>query len=243
VGQRKPVLPALLGAAVAVVCMLCIAAQSRAAEFSDFISVKDPVDTSELKNSIFGFYGRLSTTNLGSTLFFNEFPLFTDAITGQRYDNFIAGLTYQRDFFRYQGLVIAAEVGIADRFGHYKDCCVPSAPTVYSSSYINSGEGWFGAAVRYESIILFNTLRMVPGITFGFSAVTSAIGTEYDREQALNGDATFLGYLGIDLNFSLVSLPEWELVIEEHHRSGANKLLGHMMEGYNANVAGLRYRF
>ena len=234
---------ALSGAAAVVLCVVCTPGQSHAAEFSDFISVKDPVNTSALKNSIFGFYGRLSTTNLGSTLVFNEFPVFTNAITGQRYDNFIAGLTYQHDFFRYRGLVIAGEVGIADRFGHYKDCCTPSSPTVYSSNDINSGEGWIGAAFRYESIILFNTLRVVPGMTFGFSAVTSAIGTEYDRQQALNGDATLLGYLGIDVNFSLVELPQWELVIEEHHRSGANKLFGHMMEGYNANVGGLRYRF
>ena len=57
------------------------------------------------------------------------------------------------------------------------------------------------------------------------------------------GNATFLGYLGFDVAFSLVGLPEWELVIEEHHRSGAHQLFGHLYEGYNANVVGLRYRF
>jgi hypothetical protein len=242
-GQSKVwcIFSALLSAGIAVMCMFCITA-SRAAEFSDFISVKDPVDTSALSNSIVGFYGRLSTTNLGSTFFFNTVPLFTTAITGQRYDNFIAGLTYQRDFLRYQGLVIAAEVGVADRFGHYKNCCAPDL-VVYSSSYVDSGEFWFGPSLRYESIILFNTLRVVPGFTFGFSAVTNSIGTEHDRELDLGGNATLLGYLGFDLNFSLVDLPQWEFVLEEHHRSGANKLLGHMMEGYNANVAGVRYRF
>jgi len=101
----------------------------------------------------------------------------------------------------------------------------------------------FGPAFRYESVVLFNELRVVPGITAGFSTVTNSIGAEEGHVNFYNGNATFLGYLGFGVGFSLVSAPALELVIEEHHRSGADGLLGHIHEGYNANVVGLRYRF
>jgi hypothetical protein len=215
----------------------------RAADWSDIISFNDPTNGAARQNSILLFYGRLSTTNLGSTLVFNEFPLGTTAITGQKYDNFIAGGAYQRDVFRYGGAVIAGEIGIADRFGHYQDCCIPSSPTIYVAHDVNSGEIWAGPAFRYESIVLFNQLRVIPGVTGGLSAVTSSIGTELDRVQSRNGDGTLLFYLGLEVAFSFVELPALEFVVEDHHRSGAQNTLGHMAEGYNANVMGFRYRF
>jgi hypothetical protein len=239
-----PAWRALLSAKMVALFVACMAARCHAADISDFISFNDPTDGASRLNSVFVFYGRLSTTNLGSTLFFNELPLFTNGITGQRYDNFIAGASYQRDVYRLGGFVFSGEVGIADRFGHYKDCCVPSAPSIYTSGTLNSFEFWAGPAFHYDAIMLFQTVLVTPGITGGLSAVTSSIGTEYDRETTdVGGNATLLFYLGVDLGFSLVSFPQLELVIEAHHRSGANKLLGHMEEGYNANVAGLRYRF
>jgi hypothetical protein len=241
--ERRSILGLSLCAVAAALVAACIAVPCHAADFSDFVSLNDPSDGASRQNSLFVFYGRMSTTNLGSTLFFNSVPLFTDAITGQKYDNFIAGAAYQRDFYRIDGFVIAAEIGIADRFGHYIDCCEPSSPTVYTSTIVNSGELWLGPAFRYESIVLFNELRVIPGFTVGFSAVTNSIGTELDREQSENGNATLLGYLGVEVAFSLMNFPALEFVIREHHRSGMNKLLGNMMEGYNANVAGFRYRF
>jgi hypothetical protein len=226
-----------------VLFAVCIAMQCRAADFSDIVSLKDPTNGASRQNSILLFYGRLSTTNLGSTLVYNEFPVGTTAITGQKYDNFIAGGAYQRDVFRYGGAVIAGEIGIADRFGHYQDCCIPSSPTVYVSHDINSGEIWAGPAFRYESIVFFNQLRVIPGVTGGLSAVTNSIGTELDREQSRNGNASVLFYLGLEVAFSFVEFPALEFVVQEHHRSGAQNTLGHMAEGYNANVFGLRYRF
>lgn len=230
------------GVAVALVAV-CMAMPCHAADFSDIISFNDPTNGASRPNSVLLFYGRMSTTNLGSTLVFNEFPLGTHAITGAKYDNFIAGGAYQRDVFRYGGGVIAAEIGIADRFGHYQDCCIPSAPTVYVSRDVNSGEFWAGPAFRYESILLFDQLRINPGITFGLSAVTNSIGTELGREQSENGHAALLGYLGFEVAFSLVQYPALEFVVREHHRSGAAGTFGHMAEGYNANVFGFRYRF
>src|SRR3954451_23511435 len=71
-------------------------------------------------DSIFVFAGALSTSSLGSTLKFN-----LDQPAGSlNYDNFIAGAAYNRNFY-YLGLgfVLGAEIGVADRFGHYVICC------------------------------------------------------------------------------------------------------------------------
>ena len=80
--------------------------------------------------------------------------------------------------------MIAGEIGIADRFGHYAVCCDASGPgqTVITSGIVNSGEFWFGPAIRYESLVLFDALRVIPGITVGFSATTNSIGKERQRE-------------------------------------------------------------
>jgi len=189
------------------------------------------------------FGGLMSTTNLASTLFFNTIPNFGMQPYHPHCDNYIVGATYQRDFIHFQGWAVAGEIGVADRFGHYSVCCSPLQATLTSSSVLTSGELWFGPAVRYDSFVLFKSLRIVPGFTAGFSLVTNSIGAEEGKVLFKPGNATFLGYLGFDVAFSLASLPEWELVIEEHHRSGAAGFFGHLHEGYNANVVGLRYLF
>ena len=219
----------------------CFTLQVHAAELSDIVSLNEPAPSQQ--NSLMLFGGMMSTSNLASTLFFNTIPNFGMQPNHPHYDNYIVGATYQRDFIHALGWAVAGEIGVADRFGHYAVCCSPLQATVTSSSVLNSGELWFGPAVRYDAFVLFKTLRIVPGFTAGFSLVTNSIGAEEGKVQFEPGNATFLGYLGFDVAFSLVGLPEWELVIEEHHRSGAHQLFGHLYEGYNANVVGLRYRF
>jgi hypothetical protein len=236
-------------AALAAGClgMPCYAADLSPADGPSVVSLRDPAFAATHPNSLLVFGGAMSTVNFGSTLFFDTFPVFTGSIGGRKYDNFIAGGAYQRDWYSFgSGFVIAGEIGIADRFGHYAVCCDPSGPgqTVLTSGIVNSGELWFGPAIRYESLVLFDALRVIPGITAGLSATTNSIGKERQRElTTAGGDARFLGYLGPEIAFSWVTAPQWELVIAMHHRSGANGTLGHLMEGYNANVAGLRYRF
>jgi hypothetical protein len=238
--QRRSAVHALLAVVAAALMLAGIAVQGHAADLPDWATfVEPPADTSHL-NYVFVFGGRMSTSNFGSTLVYNTFPVFTGALTPPNYDNYIVGGAYQRDFYRYGGIVIAGEVGIADRFGHYAECC---STIVMSSSMLNSGEFWFGPNFRYDAIVLFNRLRVVPGMTFGFSLTTNSIGAEREREITEHGDARFLGYLGPEVAFSLVSAPQWELVLRMQHRSGADRTFGHLMEGYNANVAGLRYRF
>ena len=91
--------------------------------------------SAHLKQSVFGFAGRTNLGNLGSTVAYgigNPGTIF--------FDNYIVGGAYQRDFIQFSnGLLIGAEVGIADRFGTFEICC---DTVVRSSRVAHSAELW-----------------------------------------------------------------------------------------------------
>jgi hypothetical protein len=189
-----------------------------------------------LKQSVFGFAGRTDSGNLGSTFVYG-----LGAPERIFYDNYILGGAYQRDFFQFNsGLLIGAEVGLADRFGHYSICC---DTIVYSNSVVQSAEFWTGASFRSQGIALFDAVWISPGLVFGLSAISNPIGQEGEHQIAHQGSAKVLFYLGFDLAFALAKLPDTELVFRIQHRSGAYGTLGAMKEGNNANVVGIRQRF
>lgn len=185
------------------------------------VPLQKPTRTATPEDSIFFFAGRLSTSNMGSTATFNTVAVDT-TLVAPYYDNYIVGAAYQRRFRELgHGFVFGGEIGVADRFGHYAVCCTIQTET--TSGVRHSGEVWFGPTIRYESFVLFNQFRIIPGMTAGFSLTTNSIGIERGRELSGNGNARFLGYLATEL--------------------GALRLIGNMMEGYNANVVGVRYWF
>jgi len=189
-----------------------------------------------LKQSVFVFGGRTNSGNLGST-----FAYGIGAPGIKFYDNYIVGGAYQRDFFQFNsGLLIGAEVGLADRFGHYRICC---DTITYANSVIQSAELWGGVSFRHQGIALFDTVQISPGFVFGLSAISSPIGQEGLHQIDHQGSAKVLFYLGFDLAFALANLPNTELVFRIQHRSGAYGTLGAMKEGNNANVIGIRQRF
>lgn len=193
-------------------------------------------DKPVLKQSVFLFGGRTNSGNLGDTF---AFGVGAPAI--QFYDNYIVGGAYQRDLLQFNsGLLIGAEVGLANRFGHYRMCC---DAITYSQGMVQSLEMWGGASFRFDGIALFDTVRIAPGFVFGLSAVSSPIGQEALHQIDHQGSAKVLFYLGFDLTFSLANLPNTELVFRIHHRSGGYGTLGGMKEGNNANVIGIRQRF
>ena len=189
-----------------------------------------------LKQSVFGFAGRMDSGNLGSTFLYGY-----GAPERIFYDNYIIGGAYQRDFFQFNsGLLIGAEVGLADRFGHYSICC---DTIVYSNSMVQSAELWAGASFRTNGIALFDAVKVSPGFVFGLSFISNPIGQEGEHQIVHHGSAKMLFYLGFDLAFALASLPDTELVFRIQHRSGAYGTLGAMKEGNNANIVGIRQRF
>jgi hypothetical protein len=89
--------------------------------------------------------------------------------------------------------VLGAEVGLADRFGMG-----------------TSVEVWAGPKVIYTGLVLFDSVRIAPGLTFGLSAVTKPVGIEATRQAAVGGNATLLGYLGPELATSFLRFfPIW----------------------------------
>ena len=189
-----------------------------------------------LKQSAFGFVGRTNSGNLGSTFLYG-----LGAPESIFYDNYIVGGAYQRDFFQFNsGLLVGAEVGLADRFGHYSVCC---DTIVYSNSVVQSAEFWAGASFRTNGIALFDAVQVSPGLVFGLSLISNPIGQEGEHQIAHQGSAKMLFYLGFDLAFALTKMPDTELVFRIQHRSGAYGTLGAMKEGNNANVIGIRQRF
>ena len=189
-----------------------------------------------LKQSVFGFAGRTNSGNLRNTFVFG-----VGAPQSIFYDNYIVGGAYQRDFVQFNsGIMIGAEVGLADRFGTYKVCC---DTLTYSNGVTHSAELWGGVSFRHQGFALFDAVRISPGFVFGLSAVSSPIGQEGLHQVYLRGNAAVLFYLGFDLSLALTSLPDTELVFRIHHRSGAYGTLGGMKEGNNANVIGIRQRF
>jgi hypothetical protein len=189
-----------------------------------------------LKQSVFGFAGRTNSGNLGSTFMYG-----VGAPGTIFYDNYIVGGAYQRDFFQFNsGLLIGAEVGLADRFGHYSICCDTIA---YSNSVTQSVELWGGVSFRHQGVALFDTVRISPGFVFGLSVISSPIGQEGLHQIDHLGSAKVLFYLGFDLAFALANYPNTELVFRIQHRSGAYGTLGAIKEGNNANVVGIRQRF
>src|SRR5215475_6129652 len=96
--------------------------------------------------------------------------------TAPHESNYIAGGAYERDFFQRWGFALGTEIGAAERFGMSK-----------------SFEAWAGLNVRYTAFVFLNTVRIIPGLTFGFSAITKPVGIEAEREAEVQGNARLLG--------------------------------------------------
>jgi hypothetical protein len=192
-------------------------------------------------NALSVFAGALSTATLSKTLFFDQ-----DRSSGPAYDNYIAGAAYDRDLWTLGfGFELAGEIGIADRVGHYRQCC---NPIVTTSSLVQATEIWTGLQLRYAGVVLFDRVRIGGSVTLGLSAVTNSIGAEEQRQIQGPGDAGLLYYFAPELTFSTRDLQNIEFYLRTQHRSGGKELsvlptLGNMAEGYNATVVGIRYRY
>jgi hypothetical protein len=170
-------------------------------------------------DSVFVFGGQYTTGSMGDSL--DPFKVHHES------DYIIAG-AYAHDFFYLPlGFIIGVEGGAGFRFGNGE-----------------SGEFWGGPDFRFSGIVFFDTVRVSPGITVGFSAITAPMGIEAERaSQCCNKNPYFLGYLGPELAFAVQKIPNLELVFLLQHRSGAKGTFGGMGEGANADCLGIRYRF
>ncbi|MCT7373803.1 hypothetical protein [Chelativorans salis] len=187
-----------------------------------YFATQDPFVSPEApaaKNDVHMFGGVFAERSFGSVM------RFWDA---EYTSNYMIGGVYGRDFHELgAGFVLGGVAGAALRFGENDD---------------TSGEIWAGVRIRHHGLVI-GDLAIAPGLTLGFSAVTSPTEIEREREIRYGGDATLLGFAGPEMAFRLRQAPNVELVYQLHHRSGSNGLFGDLGEGSNANTIGLRYRF
>jgi hypothetical protein len=169
-------------------------------------------------NSVLIFGGQFTTDDMGGSL--NPFSA--------RHENQrIVAAAYEHDFYHAPNdLVVGAEIGAGYRFG-----------------LGNSEELWAGVNIRHTGFVLFGLVRIAAGITVGVSAVTNSAGIEAERQAMDHGNGQLLAYLGPELTMALLKYPNLELVYRVQHRSGAFGLIANFIEGANANVFGIRYRF
>jgi hypothetical protein len=246
--QVKPLAPGSAAGAVALALILySVTGICRG-------STPGPLDsgapgTAGRANSVLIFAGRMSTTDLASTMIFNR--NFLPSRGRQEYDNDIGGVEYEREIVEFaHRWHFRAEGGIAERFGHYLVCCqLPPYrgwnpdQTLRLNGRVFSTEIWAGAKVRWGTFEPVAGFHIALALTLGLSAVTRSLGREEQRVIDYDGNAHLLGYVAPECAFSMVRLPRMELVIRDPHRSGAAGTFGNMREGYNANVVGLRYSF
>jgi hypothetical protein len=186
------------------------------ADQSDFAPIS--MAPTPLPNSLFIFGGQFTTDNMVHSL--NPF-------TANHERNYLAGGAYERDLkVGKYGTILGVEIGIADRFGMGE-----------------SAELWGGLNIRHKGVVIFNVVRITPGVAVGFSAITNPVGTEAQRQSDHNGNAHFLGYLGPELAVAFQRVPNLEFIYRLQHRSGVAGIFGIMHEGSNANVFGARYHF
>ena len=201
------------------------------------------------RNSLLGYWGRLSTTDMASSMLYNL--NYTPTQGKPPFDNDTLGVVFQHDLGQVasnlRGLL---DMGIAERYGHYLVCClqVPDQvphpdTTVRFDSRIFSTEVWIGGTLRRERYRLGSYTHVEFAVTLGFSGETRTIGRERQREMDKGGNAHFLTYVAPELGFSFDSLPRWEFVLRDPHRSGFFGTFGNMREGYNADTIGARYFF
>lgn len=183
-----------------------------------YFATEDPFTIGQpTKNDVLVFGGVFASGSFGDTI---SSPDYTD--------NYLAGVSVGRDFTDLgAGFMLGGVVGTAVRFGDDDD---------------TTGELWAGVRLRHQGLVI-GDLAISPALVVGLSAVTGPTEIERQREIHYDGDASFLGFVGPELSLRLRQAPNFELVYQLHHRSGADGTFGNMGEGSNANVLGVRYRF
>jgi hypothetical protein len=172
---------------------------------------------SQYDEAVFFFGGRFHQNWFGTSL--SPLELTWD-------DTVIAAAGYQQTWFDWYDIRLGGEVGLSGRFGGDGA----------------SAELWGGLFLRYDGLVVADTLRISPAWITGLSITTGTQGWEGERMDAWGKFEPLLIYLGAELNFSLVDQPQWETFVRVHHRSGGYGFIADI-DASNAITGGVRYKF
>jgi hypothetical protein len=136
------------------------------------------------------------------------------------------GVGYQNYFYRSDwSFQLGAEIGASARIDFNGQ---------------SSAEAWAGFVVRHDGPVFFDTIRISPSLTVGFSVASAPIGSEADRFTLVGTDTPFLIFLGPELAVTHADHPEFEGFMRVQHRSGA---FGYVIDGLNgSNSVNLGFR-
>ena len=175
---------------------------------------------SDADRNVFFFGGRFHSTSFYHSAAVYELP-YDDA--------FFLGAGYQQYFYRSDwSFSIGSEVGLGARY----DMNGPA-----------SLEAWGGLVFRHDGVVLFDSFRLSPSLTVGFSAATDFVASERERAEAIGFDGHLLVYLGPEVAITPVDKPNIEGFFRVQHRSGGFGLIVDGLNGSNAVNLGVRLKF
>ncbi|SDG64469.1 hypothetical protein [Pelagibacterium luteolum] len=146
--------------------------------------------------------------------------------TAEYEDAIVLGGGYQYFFYEpFDGVRVGAEVGAVARIGE-----------------TTTGEAWAGIVTKHDGVVVGDTIRLSPSVTFGGSVVTGTMGVEAQRAEGDGLPGEVLFYLSPEISVSHVDNPNTEAFWRLHHRSGAWNSFGGGGSA-NATMIGVRTSF
>lgn len=175
---------------------------------------------SQYDRNVFFFGGRFHSTSFYDSAFVWALP-YDDA--------YFLGAGYQEYFFHNDWNVnIGSEVGLGLRYDMHGPASV---------------EAWGGLVFRHDGVVMFDTFRVSPALTVGFSAATGTVASETDRAKSIDFTGHLLVYLGPEIAITPVDNPNVEGFFRVQHRSGGFGLIVNGLNGSNAVNLGVRFKF
>lgn len=131
-----------------------------------------------------------------------------------------------RELVAYRDWVaLEAEVGAGKRFG-----------------FLNEGEFWGALYLRWKLFPWNDYVRTTVAVSTGLNYATEV--PPFERYRTRGPGSRLLHFLSPEITFGLPSMPDLDLVLRFHHRSGAELgFFNHTSGGAQYGTAGIRYRF
>ena len=175
---------------------------------------------SDADRNVFFFGGRFHSTSFYQSPWVWTLP-YDDA--------FFLGAGYQQFFYRSDwNFSLGWETGVGARYDMHGPASL---------------EAWGGLVFRHDGVVLFDTFRISPALTAGFSATTDFVASERERAEYIDFTGHLLVYLGPELAVTPVDNPNVEGFFRVQHRSGAFGLIVDGLNGSNAVNVGVRFKF
>jgi hypothetical protein len=238
IGVDWPLLVALVGLA-AVFCVFLAASIRTAVAQSASVDVRffNPMKPCHGDCAVYLSFGQLIDEDMTRTFGLSS-ALVPDArvfVAPWDYDyedSFLVSAALSRQLFSVGSWASGAiETGIGQRVGD-----------------LHATEIWAAIYLRWHAFPWSEILRTSVGISTGLNYATRIEAWERSNDRTGKG-AHLLHYLAPELSLALPDVPQWEMVLRYHHRSGGGQIFGDtaifngVSGASNHVMAGIRHTF